>query len=604
MENGKAHSGGAKLHTRVKLFSPLGVTRFLVYLSILLVLFTSPLLLHQLHPRQKKIQAFERVARHLLSRLENKTILGQILLLYLPPNHTKTIFHTRPGTLFIQRKSIPQKNNEPDNDALRRRLARIQNAFKARGVPPPFIAVDQEFGRVQWIRHDVHEFPAPMAMGNAVQSGEDLETIYWVGFHSCSDLKRFHINWPLAPVADIHDNEENPVIGTRSFGSDPELVSKILRNYVEGLHDAGCMDALKHFPGHGGTSHDSHKELPVVEKSFHELTKKELVPFRFLAPNSSAVMLGHILLPQVDPETATFSPRWINQHLKREMGFKGLIMTDDLGMRAVTPILDKKHIINSVQRAMEAGVDILLLANGTAQFAPYIFNLLLKKMKSLEFKKKVISSVSKILVHKLKYGLYRNHLEEKLKQNDPAFPGYVPKEVREAMLQVITDNDEKEKRREVLRKKAPQPQVINQALSQGGIRYLLGRHHKIIPEKSRLFTNVSAKDLPCLQKARFKKAYLSFDLLPGFSLQDKPKPRHPENGMETVILYEGSQLTPNMKKYLRLQNRPRITFLTTANPFPYSKLGAFFRKNDSLIASFSNSFGSRKALRKFFCKKL
>ena len=553
---------------------------------------------NQRDQREKKTQPFDRVAGYLLERLDHRSILGQIFLLYLPLEDTKAIFHVRPGTLFIQKRSIPQKNGQQDHYALKKRLAEMRQTFRERGIPPPFIAVDQEFGRVQRIKNDVHEFPAAMAMGHAVRSGADPKNIYWVGFHSCVDLKKLHINWPLAPVADLHDDPENPVIGTRSFGSDPELVSEILLHYVQGLHDAGCMDALKHFPGHGGTSSDSHKELPVVDKTLRQLERKELIPFRALAQSSSAIMLGHLLLPQVDREITTFSPRWVDRYLKEEMNFKGLIMTDDLGMRAVTPDMDQKNITRSVSKAIAGGADVLLLADGAARFAPYVFDLLLKKMKQPEFRKRVFNSAKKMLIQKLKYGLYWRLLQKELKGKKIE----QKKHLREAMLSVLEGNDAREERRKFLEKKAPDPALINQTLSRGGIKYLSGRPRKIVPEKNRLFTNVSSKDLPCLR--RFKKVHFSFDALMTSPPKDQQSVPDPESPMEMVILYESSKLSGRMKRFLRWKERPGITFLTTANPFPHSGLGSFFRKNDRLIVSFSNSSGSKKALREFLCSEI
>ena len=301
--------------------------------------------------------------------------------------------------------------------------------------------------------------------------------------------KKFHINWPLAPVADIHDNSENSVIGTRSFGKDSKLVSMILLHYLNGLHDAGCMSTLKHFPGHGGTFRDSHKELPTIKKNINQLEMKEILPFSSLVQVASSIMPGHIQLPLITPEMVTFSSFWLKKYLRNKLNFKGLIITDDLGMRAATPTLNQKNAINSAQKAIDSGANILLLASGIDRFAYSIFKALLLKMQDTTFEKKIRDSVEKIIFYKLKKGLYIDNLKERVsrlisKKRNP---------LKIKMLQIIKYNRKKRDQEDLLKKMATDPITINKTLSEDAIRYIMGKPRKIFLHKTILVTNGQKK---------------------------------------------------------------------------------------------------------------
>ena len=541
-------------------------------------------------------QAFVDVADYLLSELDERKILGQVFFLYLPAENMNTIFKIQPGSIFLQKMSIPKKYGRQDVKHLRQKLERIIHKFQMEGAPPPFVSTDQEFGRVQRITEGVHEFPSAMAMGRAMEMSKDFSQIYWVGFHSCSDLKKLNINWPLAPVADIHDNAENPVIGTRSFGENPQLVSKILFNYVRGLHDGGCMSTLKHFPGHGGTLLDSHKELPVVQKSLSQLELKELIPFHSLAQLTSSIMLGHIYLPKIDSQIVTFSSYWLQTYLRKKLNFKGLIITDDLGMRAVTPILNQKNVLHSAQTSLESGADILLLASGIDVFANLIFDALLIKMKKPDFKKKIIHSVKKILIYKLKLGLYENQLKDKLLMLESTNK---KKNIRKTIIYIMNYYANNHEKKNQLAQKAPTPQEINKALSQSAIRYIKGSARKHSLGKSLLVTDTQQKDFHCPMGENFTKISFSFDALLSYTRPKKntPSSKLKKNFKKIIILHESYALNSSLKKFLLFENRPPVTFLTVMNPFPYSRLNRFFHhKNDRLVVSFSNSLASKKAL--------
>ena len=163
------------------------------------------------------------------------------------------------------------------------------------------------------------------------------------------------VDWILAPVVDLDNNPNNPIVNTRAFGSSPDLVVEMAGAYLHGIRQSGSFSCLKHFPGHGATEKDSHLELPVVNVSAEELAEKELVPYRKLANRSDAVMVGHIMAPALDAKlAATSSSKIMNRLLRWDLRHRGRIVTDALLMGAVA---DWRQ---TVLLAVMAGADTLL----------------------------------------------------------------------------------------------------------------------------------------------------------------------------------------------------------------------------------------------------
>jgi len=220
--------------------------------------------------------------------------------------------------------------------------------------PQAWIAVDQEGGAVQ----RVLEFslaPSPMALG-AVGDAQVAEK---VGAAVGRTLISLGINWNFAPSVDVNTNPENPVIGDRSFGSDPKKVARLALAWARGLEAAGVMATVKHFPGHGDTFLDSHLELPVVDKTLEELERTELYPFRkAVEAQISSIMSAHIRFPALDQEfPATLSEKILTGLLRKKLGFQGIIVTDALDMQAIT-----KHyaIGEAAVKSLQAGADLIL----------------------------------------------------------------------------------------------------------------------------------------------------------------------------------------------------------------------------------------------------
>ena len=188
----------------------------------------------------------------------------------------------------------------------------------------------------------------------ACKSGE-------VGAAMGVELRSLGINLNYAPVVDIHTNPANPVIGRRVFGTDAGIVAESARDFLLAMEREGVLGCPKHFPGHGDTSVDSHYDLPVVRRSLDELRRRELLPFAAMVQaGAKMIMSAHILYPEIDAEhPATLSRLLLNGVLRDEMGFQGVITTDDIGMGAVSTIFDKPGIAAS---ALRAGCDLIMMS--------------------------------------------------------------------------------------------------------------------------------------------------------------------------------------------------------------------------------------------------
>ena len=223
---------------------------------------------------------------------------------------------------------------------------------------PLLISTDQEGGRVQRIGpKGTISFPSAMAFGQAGR----IDYTRDASFTTAYELLRIGINWILAPVLDVNNNPNNPVINVRSFGSDPRLVTAMGKAYVEGNRKAFSLSVIKHFPGHGDTDTDSHLSLPQINKSLVEMEKIELLPFRKAISESKAeaLMTAHIVFSSLDPKRpATLSPKILKQLLREKLGFQGVIVTDAMEMKAV---VNQYSPVQAARLAFQAGVDIILM---------------------------------------------------------------------------------------------------------------------------------------------------------------------------------------------------------------------------------------------------
>ncbi|HEX5324735.1 MAG TPA: beta-N-acetylhexosaminidase [Capsulimonadaceae bacterium] len=250
------------------------------------------------------------------------------------------------------------RNIGPSSPAQVRALTEeFQDMARAWDLPSLLVGVDQEGGRVSRFKP-----PHFQAHPSAAQMGEngDTDQVYESMCALGSEMRGVGVNWVYAPILDINNNPANPVIGDRSYGDSPDLVSKMGVAAVRGLQEgAGTLACGKHFPGHGDTDIDSHLALPVVDVDRDRLKAMELVPFAAaIQAGIGSLMTSHILFPQVDPDLpATLSPIFLTELLRNEMGFGGVIITDCLEMKGVAA---KWGSADAAVLAAIAGADMLL----------------------------------------------------------------------------------------------------------------------------------------------------------------------------------------------------------------------------------------------------
>ncbi|PKV87766.1 glycoside hydrolase family 3 protein [Streptomyces sp. TLI_146] len=224
------------------------------------------------------------------------------------------------------------------------------------------VAIDEEGGDVTRLEvRTGSSFPGNLALGSV----DDTDLTRAVAHELGRRLAACGVDLNWAPSADVNSNPDNPVIGVRSFGADPQLVARHTAAYIEGLQSAGVAACTKHFPGHGDTAVDSHHALPRIDVDLDTLHARELVPFRAaIAAGSKSVMSAHILLPALDPtRPATLSPRVLTGLLREELGYDGLIVTDAVEMQAIASTygIERGSVL-----AIAAGADALCVGGGLA----------------------------------------------------------------------------------------------------------------------------------------------------------------------------------------------------------------------------------------------
>lgn len=230
--------------------------------------------------------------------------------------------------------------------------------------PELLIAVDQEGGRVQRFREGFLRLPAMRRLGEAyvINADEALKQSVSLGWLMAAELIHHGVDISFAPVLDL-DFGRSGVIGDRAFAEKPEQVLALSQAFIKGMEKAGMSATAKHFPGHGHVTADSHLELPTDSRSFASLESNDLIPFKQLIENSqlAAIMPAHVVYTDVDAEcTAGFSKHWLQDILRQNMGFKGLIYSDDLSMEGAAA--SGRPSIRA-QKAKDAGCNVLLICN-------------------------------------------------------------------------------------------------------------------------------------------------------------------------------------------------------------------------------------------------
>ncbi|MCB0333605.1 MAG: glycoside hydrolase family 3 protein, partial [Bdellovibrionales bacterium] len=240
--------------------------------------------------------------------------------------------------------------SEPYEEWIAKLAQLLDDVYARTGREKMLVSIDHEGGRVHRLPPPLSHFPAA-----AVYESQAYEVAQCMG----EELRSLGINLTFSPVCDIHSNPNNPVIGDRSFHSDAKVVCDRVTDFIRGTKESGLLTCAKHFPGHGDTAVDSHLELPSVTQTEEELIARELLPFKAaIEAGVDMVMTAHIIIPHLDTKfPATLSSAILSSLLRHKLHYDGIVITDDLDMKAIADHFPETVI---AQRALAAGCDILL----------------------------------------------------------------------------------------------------------------------------------------------------------------------------------------------------------------------------------------------------
>jgi len=299
----------------------------------------------------------------------------------------------RVGGIILFKRNI---DNPAQTLSLINELKRANSANKI----PLFLSVDEEGGRVSRMPDQLRDLPPSGRIGEI----GDNELAFEIGRVLGQELKALGFNMNFAPVLDINSNPNNPVIGDRAFGTTPDLVSRLGIQTMKGIQSQNVISVVKHFPGHGDTSVDSHIGLPSVYHDYERLKSFELIPFADAIKNKAdAVMIAHILLPQIDPEhPASLSRAVITDILRKDLNFQQVVITDDLTMGAIA---NNYNLGEAAVKAVTAGSDIVLVCH-SLEMEMQVINALTNAVETGQIStERIDESVYRILKLKQKYQL-------------------------------------------------------------------------------------------------------------------------------------------------------------------------------------------------------
>lgn len=247
--------------------------------------------------------------------------------------------------------------------SVERLIALIDDIHELRH-PRLLIAIDQEGGRVQRLREGFTQLPAINLLGKVYdvdpKRASELATVS--GWLMASELRSVGIDFSFAPILDLNFGVSQ-VIGDRAFHKDPEIVATLAGRYIQGMRNAGMQAVGKHFPGHGAVTADSHIELPTDKRAFQDIAMQDLVPFkRMIDQGLAGLMSAHVIYEKVDPIIATFSKLWLQDVLRKQLEFEGVIFSDDLSMKAAD--CNDEYLLRT-QKALDAGCDMALICNSS-----------------------------------------------------------------------------------------------------------------------------------------------------------------------------------------------------------------------------------------------
>ncbi len=366
--------------------------------------------------------------------MELKRLIGQKLLFAfqgmdaLPPEIIRSFKNHHPSGISLFRSL-----NMGTPAQIRKLTQSLQNLARELNLPPLIIATDQEGGQLMAFG-DGTPLPGNLAIG----ATRSIELARKAGQVLGRELAALGINVDYAPCADVNINPQNPVVGVRSFGEDPNLVGELAAAMIEGIQSQGVAATVKHFPGHGDTASDSHHGLGIVSHSRERLHAVELTPFRAaLKADVKLVMTAHLAIPSIDGANAppaTLSPNIINGLLRNELGYNGVVVTDAMDMHAIR---QGELLREDALRAAQAGADLLLITSNP-QDQTRAYEALLQGVQNGEFKMSDLqASVERI--SRLKNWLTENSTSPDLNVIQCAEHMQVANEIAESSITLVRD---------------------------------------------------------------------------------------------------------------------------------------------------------------------
>jgi beta-N-acetylhexosaminidase len=261
-------------------------------------------------------------------------------------------------------------------------LAELTAEIRAVRDPPLLISVDHEGGRVQRFRKGFTVMPAMAELGRLWETDVlgACRTATATGYVLASELRAHGVDFSYTPVVDP-DWKRSEVIGNRSFHPDPRVVTLLANHLCHGLHMAGMSNCGKHFPSHGWAFADSHHVLPRDERPLEDILATDAAPYKWMGVSLASVMCAHIVYETVDTQPAGFSRRWIQEILRGQLGYTGLVFSDDLSMAGARVVGDP---LQRAQGAIDAGCDVILVCNDAAAAEATLSGLKWKRTKEFD----------------------------------------------------------------------------------------------------------------------------------------------------------------------------------------------------------------------------
>lgn len=359
----------------------------------------------ELSDDEEELQELENKVFSKINEMSLREKIGQMIIIsywdtIYNDNLDSLLKEVKPSGFILFEKNVTSYKNTVD----------FISKIKATSDIPMIISIDQEGGRVQKIKNvdgvNVTKIPNMYDVGKT----NDTKLAYDVGTVIGEELSAFGVNTDFAPSLDIFSNPNNTVIGNRAFGNDVKTVINMAIPLAKGIKDAGVIPVYKHFPGHGDTASDSHVELPVVNKTKEELYQNELLTFKSaIEDGADMIMTAHIALPNITGSyiPATLSNDIVNGILREEMGFKGVVITDAVNMKALS---DNYSLADICKNSINAGVDIILMPTDPVATVNTIEDLVNSGSITED---RINESLKRILTLK-----YKNKLDEESKLDD------------------------------------------------------------------------------------------------------------------------------------------------------------------------------------------